>query len=134
SPHFVDIGLGVYSFTYFAMSKPTFESLPEKDQEMIKALGAEVLDKMSSDFPALYKKIIPEMVKGYNSTFYAFNDQQRKEVLSIVTPKVWESWVAEMNKASLPGDRVLKQYMEAVKKHTPGDTYKSAFVTYREMY
>ena len=134
SPHFVDIGLGVYSFTYFAMSKPTFDSLPQEDQAMIKELGAEVLEKMKTGFIDLYKTIIPGMVDKHKSTFYEFSEEQRAEVLKIVTPKIWENWVAEMNKAGFPGERILNQYMEAVKKHAPGDTYKSAFAVYREMY
>jgi TRAP-type C4-dicarboxylate transport system substrate-binding protein len=132
APYITDIGLGVYSFTYFAMNKKVFESLPQKDRELIKTLGSEMIDKMVADFPEMHERMIADMTKK-GVKIYEFPKSEKQRVLKKVTPAVWEAWVKETNKLNLPGQRILDQYIAAVKKHKNEDRYITPAETYKRV-
>lgn len=133
APFITDIGLGVYSFTYFAMSKKVFESLPANDQKLIRKLGTEMIDKMVGDFPKMHERMIGDMVKNYKVKMYEFTPAEKKRVLSTVIPAVWQAWIDEANKLGLPGQKILDKYQAAIKKYQSTDRYISPWTTYNKI-
>ena len=132
APFISDIGLGVYSFTYFAMNKKVFESLPEDDQRLIKKLGLEMIDKMVDDFPKMHERMIADMVKK-GVKIYEFTPSEKEKVIKTVTPAVWQAWVEETNKLKLPGQKILDEYVAAVKKYEKDDRYITPSKTYKRV-
>ena len=132
APYITDIGLGVYSFTYFAMNKKVYESLPEDDRQLIKKLGSEMIDKMVDDFPKMHERMIKEMVKK-GVKIYEFTPSEKEKVIQTVTPAVWQAWVDETNKLNLPGQKILDEYLAAVKKYEKYDRYITPSKTYKRV-
>ncbi|MCB2141221.1 TRAP transporter substrate-binding protein DctP [bacterium] len=132
APYITDIGLGVYSFTYFAMNKKVFNGLPEEDRILIKKLGSEMIDKMVADFPKMHERMISDMVKR-GVKVSKFTPAEKERVLKTVTPSVWQAWVDETNKLKLPGQKILDQYRSAVKKYENDDRYITPSETYKRV-
>ena len=132
APFITDIGLGVYSFTYFAMNKKVFESLPDADRQLIKKLGSEMIDKMIDDFPKMHERMIAEMVKK-GVKINEFAPAEKEKVIKKVVPAVWQAWVEETNKLKLPGQKILDEYVAAVKKYEKDDRYITPSITYKRV-
>lgn len=114
APYIVNVGLGGGMTGALTMNKDTFDKLPPELQQMFIDLGQEygelVSQRVAGFNKASLNKILPEA--GATVMTLPLEEQQK---WAAGLPDLAGEWSARMTEKGLPGDLVIKTYMESVR-------------------
>lgn len=114
APYVTKVGLGGGITGALTMNKNTFDKLPPELQQMFLDLGQEygelVAKRITGFHNAVFNKILPE--GGAKVTTLPLEEQKK---WAAGLPDLAGEWVEQMKAKGLPGELVMKTYMEGVR-------------------
>lgn len=115
-----DMELGILA-AYMAINSAAWQALPAQYRKLVEDLVEPSEDKAIVDLLVANQKILDEF-KARNLTHVRFSAADREKLVEIGGRPIWNKWVADMNAAGYPGqkllDFVLTESAKAMKKAT----------------
>jgi len=114
APYITKVGFGGGITGALTMNKNTFDKLPPELQKMFLEIGQEygvlVAQRVSGFHTATFTKILP----GAGAKVSTLPIEEQKKWATAL-PDLAGEWVAQMKAKGLPGELVMKTYMESVR-------------------
>jgi len=96
------------------MNKDTFDRLPPELQEMFLELGQEYGDLVAQRVAGFNKASLTKILPGAGATVITLPLEEQKKWADGL-PDLAGAWAERMKEKGLPGDQVIKAYMEGVR-------------------
>ncbi len=97
------------------MNKDSFAGLPKKVQKIFRDVAIIYRKKNDGGYQAFSAKSLRLLAKKPGVTMIKISDKERLR-WAMAMPNLAKEWVAEMERKGLPGRKVLKAYMDGVRK------------------
>ncbi len=114
APYIVDVGMGGGMTGALTMNKDTFDRLPPELQEMFLELGQEYGDLVAQRVAGFNKASLTKILPGAGATVITLPLEEQKKWADGL-PDLAGAWAERMKEKGLPGDQVIKAYMEGVR-------------------
>ena len=96
------------------MNKDTFDKLPPELQEMFLQLGQEYGDLVAQRVAGFNKASLTKILPEAGATIITLPLEEQKKWADGL-PDLAGAWAARMKEKGLPGEQVIKAYMEGVR-------------------
>jgi len=132
APYILDLGVGVYAMAGTHINKDKWNKLPEDVRKIMEEVALEAIKKQ----PELYMEADERIYQVYKKAgvkTVIFSPEEKAKFRSLVVPRQWDKWMADIEGKGLPGKRFFELYKEAIKKYEPTSTYISPFVRFSDL-
>lgn len=112
--YLIDVGAGVYSLTYTAMSMKTYNSFPPEVKKTLDELREQMVGKWA-EFIAIWTEQDVKTLMDNGVTFIEWTPEEKAKGKKLVVPMIWESWLEEAKAKKLPAEEFLEKYKSEAK-------------------
>ncbi len=127
APYVFNTGVGIYAVTYFAMSQRTYDSFPDDVKEIVDNLRQEGMQRHREWTVKKEKEVFEQIRKQPSIKVINWSPEEKARAKDLAVPKIWETWLNEMEKAKLPGQEFLAKYRELIKKYEREYPYQDPY-------
>ena len=114
APYIINVGLGGGMTGALTMNKNTFDKLPPELQQMFRDLGQEYGELVAQRVTGFNQASVNKILPGGGAKVSTLPLEEQKKWAAGL-PDLAGDWVAQMKEKGLPGEKVMKTYMESVR-------------------
>ena len=114
APYIVNVGMGGGMTGALTMNKDTFDDLPPELQKMFMELGQEYGELVAQRVAGFNKASLTKLLPAGGATIIELPMEERKKWADGL-PDLAGAWAERMKEKGLPGDKVIKAYMDGVR-------------------
>ena len=127
APYVFNTGAGIYAVTYFAMSKKTYDSFPDKVKKIVEELRQEGMVRHRQWMAQTEKEVFQQLEKESAVKIINWTAGAKAEAKRMAVPAIWQAWLDEMKKENLPGEQFLEKYKALVEKYEKQYPYDNPY-------
>jgi len=127
APYVFNTGAGIYAVTYFAMSKKTYDNFPDNVKKIVDELRKEGMARHRDWMVQTEKEVFDKLKTEGTVKIINWSADEKIAAKELVVPGIWQTWLEEMKKENLPGEKFLEKYKALVQKYEKQYPYQNPY-------
>lgn len=132
APYLLDLKQGSCAMAATVMNIDSWNKLPPDVKKVLQDVTQESMRKQAELYMEADARIY-EVYKKANVKTLAFSAGDVEKFKSLIVPKRWDKWKADMQAKGLPGKEFHEKLVVSIKNYEPESKYISPFVKYPDL-